>query len=176
MPGRPWTRSQLLELRRLHNEGKTARQIGEALNRTPEAIRCLRGSLGLRFYVKVDAEERAQIHELYAAGVRDVDIAAQMDRAVTTVRKILGIHSAVKKPWSDAETRRLYKLRRDGLTYPEIGKLMGRSPHSCVMRFVNYEKIRAKREAAARDRKNAAKRRRKAERRVTLSTSSPDAG
>ena len=176
MPGRPWTRSQLLELRQLHDEGKTARQIGEVLGRTAEAIRCLRGTMGLRFYVKVDAEERAQIHELYAAGVRDLDIADQLDRAVTTIRKVLGIHISVKRPWSDAETRRLYKLRRDGLTYPEIGKLMGRSPHSCVMRFVNYEKIRAKREAAARDRKNAAKRRREAERRVTLSTSSPDAG
>jgi IS30 family transposase len=150
MPGRPWTRSQLLELRRLHDEGKTAREIGLALNRTPEAIRCLRGSLGMRFYVKIDAEERAQIVELHAAGVRDIDIAGQLDRAVTTVRKVLGIHLAVKKPWSDAETRRLYKLRAEGLTYPEIGKLMGRSPHSCVMRFVNWEKVRKKREAESR--------------------------
>jgi len=147
MPGRPWTRSQLLELRRLHDEGKTARQIAVALDRTPEAVRTLRGTLGLRFYVKVSPEERAQIEQLYAGGVRDVDIAGQLDRAVTTVRKILGIHLAVKKPWTDAETRRLYKLRREGKTYPEIGKLMGRSPHACVMRFVNFEKIRKKREA-----------------------------
>jgi IS30 family transposase len=118
-----------------------------ALDRTPEAIRTLRGTLGLRFYVKVSPEERAQIEELHAAGVRDVDIAGQLDRAVTTVRKVLGIHLAVKKPWTDAETRRLYKLRREGKTYPEIGKLMGRSPHACVMRFVNWEKVRKKREA-----------------------------
>jgi len=154
MPGRPWTRSQLLELRRLHNEGQTARQIAVALDRTPEAIRTLRGTLGLRFYVKVSPEERAEIEQLYAAGVRDIDIASQLDRAVTTVRKVLGIHLAVKKPWTDAETRRLYKLRREGKTYPEIGKLMGRSPHACVMRFVNFEKIRKKREA---DRKRRAR-------------------
>jgi IS30 family transposase len=154
MPGRPWTRSQLLELRRLHDEGKTARQIAVALDRTPEAIRTLRGTLGLRFYVKVSLEEREQIEELYAAGVRDIDIAGQLDRAVTTVRKVLGIHLAVKKPWTDAETRRLYKLRREGKTYPEIGKLMGRSPHACVMRFVNWEKVRKKREA---DRKRKAR-------------------
>jgi len=154
MPGRPWTRSQLLELRRLHDEGKTAPQIAVALDRTPEAIRTLRGTLGLRWFVKVSPEERAQIEQLHAAGVRDVDIASQLDRAVTTVRKILGIHLAVKKPWTDAETRRLYKLRREGKTYPEIGKLMGRSPHACVMRFVNFEKIRKKREA---DRKRKAR-------------------
>ena len=147
MPGRPWTRSQLLELRRLHDEGKTARQIAVALDRTPEAIRTLRGTLGLRFYVKVSPEERAQIEELHAAGVRDIDIASQLDRAVTTVRKILGIHLAVKKPWTGAETNKLYRLRREGKTYPEIGKLMGRSPHACVMRFVNWEKVRKKREA-----------------------------
>jgi len=154
MPGRPWTRSQLLELRRLHNEGQTARQIAVALDRTPEAIRTLRGTLGLRWFVKVSAEERAQIEQLHAAGVRDVDIASQLDRAVTTVRKVLGIHLAVKKPWTDAETRRLYRLRREGQTYPEIAKLMGRSPHACVMRYVNFEKIRKKREA---DRKRRAR-------------------
>ena len=155
MPGRPWTRSQLLELRRLHDEGKTARQIAVALDRTPEAIRTLRGTLGLRFYVKVSPEERAQIEELHAAGVRDVDIASQLDRAVTTVRKILGIHLAVKKPWTGAETKKLYRLRREGKTYPEIGKLMGRSPHACVMRFVNWEKVRKKREAERKRRARA---------------------
>jgi len=155
MPGRPWTRSQLLELRRLHDEGKTARQIAVALDRTPEAIRTLRGTLGLRFFVKVSPEERAQIEQLHAAGVRDVDIAGQLDRAVTTVRKILGIHLAVKKPWTDAETRRLYKLRREGKTYPEIAKLMDRSPHACVMRYVNWEKVRKKREAERKRRARA---------------------
>jgi len=154
MPGRPWTRSQLLELRRLHNEWKTAPQIAAALNRTVCAIRTLRGTLGLRFFVKVSPEERAQIEQLHAGGMRDIDIASQLDRAVTTVRKVLGIHLAVKKLWTDAETRRLYKLRREGKTYPEIGKLMGRSPHACVMRYVNFEKIRKKREA---DRKRKAR-------------------
>jgi len=154
MPGRPWTRSQLLELRRLHDEGKTAPQIAAALNRTVCAIRTLRGTLGLRFFVKVSPGERAQIEQLYAAGVRDIDIASQLDRAVTTVRKVLGIHLAVKKPWTDAETRRLYRLRREGKTYPEIAKLMGRSPHACVMRYVNWEKVRKKREA---DRKRRAR-------------------
>jgi len=147
MPGRPWTGSQLLELRRLHDEGKTARQIAVALDRTPEAIRTLRYTLGLRFYVKIDAAERAQIEQLHAAGVRDVDIAGQLDRAVTTVRKVLGIHLAVKKPWTSAETKKLYRLRREGKTYAEIAKLMGRSPHACVMRYVKWEKLRKKREA-----------------------------
>ena len=168
MPGRPWTKSQLDALRRLHNEGKTAPQIAAALGRTVCAIRTLRGTLGLRFFVKIDAEERAQIHELHAAGVRDVDIAGQLDRAVTTVRKVLGIHIAVKKPWSDAETRRLYKLRAEGLTYPQIGKLMGRSPHACVMRYVKWEKVLAKREAEKREREAALKRRRPEAKRVTV--------
>lgn len=159
MPGRPWTKSQLDALRRMHNEGKTARQIGEVLNRTPEAIRSLRGTMGLRFFVKIDAEERAQIHELHAAGVRDVDIAGQLDRAVTTVRKVLGIHIAVKRPWSVAETKKLYKLRAEGMTYPQIGKLMGRTPHSCVMRYVNWEKAKLKRAEKAREKRREASRR-----------------
>lgn len=159
MPGRPWTKSQLDALRRMHNEGKTARQIGEVLNRTPEAIRSLRGTMGLRFFVKIDAEERAQIHELHAAGVRDVDIAAQLDRAVTTVRKVLGIHIAVKRPWTVAETKKLYKLRAEGMTYPQIGKLLGRSPHSCVMRYVNWEKAKLKRAEKAREKRREASRR-----------------
>ena len=159
MPGRPWTKSQLDALRRMHDEGKTARQIGEVLNRTPEAIRSLRGTMGLRFFVKIDAEERAQIHELHAAGVRDVDIAAQLDRAVTTVRKVLGIHIAVKRPWSVAETKKLYKLRAEGMTYPQIGKLMGRTPHSCVMRYVNWEKAKLKRAEKAREKRREASRR-----------------
>jgi len=176
MPGRPWTRSQLLELRRLHNEGKTAPQIAVALGRTVCAIRTLRGTMGLRFFVQIDPVEREQIVELHAAGVRDVDIAGQLDRAVTTVRKVLGIHKAVKKKWTDQETRRLYKLRAQGLTYPQCGKELGRSPHACVMRFVNWEKILAKRKAQKREREAALKRGRREAKRVTVSTSSPDAG
>ena len=176
MPGRPWTRSQLLELRRLHNEGKTAPQIAAALNRTVCAIRTLRGELGLRFFVKIDAEERAQIVELHAAGVRDVDIAGQLDRAVTTVRKVLGIHLAVKKPWTGAETKKLYRLRREGKTYPQIAKLMGRSPHACVMRYVNWEKVLAKRKAQKRERDATLKRGRREAKRVNVCMSSPDAG
>tara|TARA_R110000868_G_scaffold176154_3_gene413583 strand:+ start:6762 stop:7118 length:357 start_codon:yes stop_codon:yes gene_type:complete len=104
----------------------------------------------LRWFVAVTVEERAQIEKLHAAGVRDLDIAGQLDRTVDTVRKVLGIHLAVKKPWSDAETKKLYKLRAEGLTYPQIGKLMGRSPHACVMRYVNWENVRKKREAESR--------------------------
>ena len=168
MPGRPWTRSQLLELRRLHNEGKTAREIGLALNRTVFSIRTRCRDLGLRWFVAVTVEERAQIEELHAAGVRDLDIAGQLHRTVDTVRKVLGIHLAVKKPWSPKETRKLYKLRAEGLTYPEIGKLMGRSPHSCVMRFVNWEKVLEKRKAKKRERDAALKRGRREAKRVTV--------
>ena len=168
MPGRPWTRSQLLELRRLHDEGKTAPQIAAALNRTAGAIRTLRATLGLRFFVQIDAAERAQIVELHAAGVRDIDIASQLDRAVTTVRKVLGIHLAVKKPWTGAETKKLYRLRREGNTYPQIAKLMGRSPHACVMRYVNWEKVLAKRKAQKREREAALKRGRREAKRVTV--------
>lgn len=159
MPGRPWTKSQLDALRRLHNEGKTAPQIGLALNRTVFAIRTRCRDLGLRWFVAVTVEERAQIVEMHAAGVRDIDIAGQLDRTVDTVRKILGIHIAVKKPWSDAETKKLYKLRAEGLTYPQIGKLMGRSPHSCVMRYVNWEKAKLKRAEKAREKRREASRR-----------------
>lgn len=173
---RPWTRSQLLELRRLHAEGKTDQQVAEALNRTSGAIRTLRRELGLRFFVQMNAEERAHIVALHAAGVRDVEIAGQLDRNVTTIRKVLGIHNCVKRKWTPAETRKLYKLRADGLTYPQIAKQLGRTPPACIMRFVNWEKVLAKRKAEKREREAALKRGRREAKRVTVSVSSPDAG
>ena len=150
MPGRPWTKSQIEVLRHMHDEGKNAIEIGQALNRTPTAIRTLRGMLGLRFYVQIDPAEREQIYELHAAGVSDVEIAETTGRAVTTVRKMLGLQKAIKRKWSTAETRRLYALRRQGLTYPQIGELLNRTPHACVMRYVNWEEAKRKRAAKLR--------------------------
>lgn len=138
----------------MHDEGKRAPEIAAALNRTPAAIRSLRGSMGLRAYVQMDDGEKAYMRELHAGGMSDVDIADLTGRVITTVRRVLGIRLAVKRRWTPAETRRLYALRAEGLTYPQVAQVLGRTPHACVMRHLNYvailERRKAKRRAASR--------------------------
>jgi DNA-binding CsgD family transcriptional regulator len=158
MPGRPWTRSQLLELRRLHDEGKPATEIARLLNRSAHAIRTLKGTLGLRLYVQVGDEEEADIRALHADGMTDREIADLKGRHISTVRRILGIHLAAKTRWNEADTRWLYRLRREGLTYVEVGARMGRTPRACVMRFVNWERVKAEKSKAREKAKNARRR------------------
>ena len=158
MPGRPWTRSQLLELRRLHDEGKPATEIAALLNRTAHAIRTLKGTLGLRSYVQVTGEEDADIWALHADGMTDVQIADIKGRHISTVRRILGIQLAKKTRWNEADTRLLYRLRREGLTYVEVGAKMGRTPRACVMRFINWERVKAEKSKAREKAKNARRR------------------
>ena len=158
MPGRPWTRSQLLELRRLHDEGKPATEIAALLGRTAHAIRTLKGTLGLRSYVQVTGEEDADIWALHADGMTDVEIADIKGRHISTVRRILGIHLAAKTRWNEADTRLLYRQRREGLTYVEVGAKMGRTPRACVMRFINWERVKAEKSKAREKAKNARRR------------------
>jgi DNA-binding CsgD family transcriptional regulator len=158
MPGRPWTRSQLLELRRLHDEGKPATEIAVLLNRSAHAIRTLKGTLGLRFFVQVSDDEEADIRALHADGMTDVQIADQKGRHISTVRGILGIRLAKKTRWNEADTRRLYRLRREGLTYVEVGAKMGRTPRACLMRFINWEQVKAEK-SKAREKAKGARRR-----------------
>lgn len=176
MPGKPWTKSQIDTLRRMHDAGKQAPEIAAVLGRTPGAVRSLRGALGLRSFVQLDDEARAYIHELYAEGKTEMEIVDLTGRVVTTVRRVLDIHLAIKRRWTVAETRKLYALRAEGMTYPQVAQVLGRTPHACVMRYLTHEKIRARRAAEQRARKNAAKRRRSSDKRVTGGLSSPDAG
>lgn len=161
MPGRPWTRSQLLELRRLHDLGLTAAQIGVQLHRTAHAISTLKVTLGLRVFVQVSDDEKRDMRELYAQGMADTEIADLTGRHVTTVRRVLGIRVAAKVKWDEADTRQLYALRRQGLTYVEVGAKMGRTARACVMRVVNWERVKAEkskaRAAAKRARRRAAR-------------------
>lgn len=150
MPGRPWTRSQLLELRRLHDLGTPAPQIAALLGRTAHAIHTLKGTLGLRSYVQMSDDEEADIHALHADGMTDVQIADLKGRHISTVRRLLGIHLAKKIRWNEADTRLLYRLRREGLTYVEVGTKMGRTPRACLMRFINWERVKAHRAQAKR--------------------------
>jgi IS30 family transposase len=158
MPGRPWTRSQLLELRRLHDEGKPATEIAALLNRTAHAIRTLKGTLGLRFFVQVGDEEEQDIRALHADGMTDMQIADVKGRHISTVRRILGVRLAKKTRWNEADTRWLYRLRREGLTYVEVAAKMGRTPRACVMRFVNWERVKAEKSKAREKAKNARRR------------------
>ena len=158
MPGRPWTRSQLLELRRLHDLGTPAPEIARLLNRSAHAIRTLKGTLGLRFFVQVSHDEEQDIRALHADGMTDREIADLKGRHISTVRGILGIRLAKKTRWNEADTRLLYRLRREGLTYVEVGAKMGRTPRACVMRFINWERVKAEKSKARERAKNARRR------------------
>ena len=158
MPGRPWTRSQLLELRRLHDLGKPAPEIALLLNRTAHAVRTLKGTLGLRFFVQVGDEEEADVRELHAGGMTDVQIADLKGRHISTVRRILGIRLAKKTRWNEADTRQLYRLRKEGLTYVEVGARMGRTARACLMRWINWERVKVEKSKAREKAKNARRR------------------
>lgn len=158
MPGRPWTRSQLVQLRRLHDLGLTAAQIGVELHRTAHAISTLKVTLGLRVYVQVSPEEKQDMRELHAQGMADTAIADLKGRHVATVRRVLGIHLADKTRWGHEDTRELYRLRRQGLTYVEVGAMMGRTPRACAMRVVNWERVKAEKSVEREKAKNARRR------------------
>ena len=170
MPGRPWTRSQLLELRRLHDLGTPAPEIARLLDRSAHAIRTLKGTLGLRLYVQVGDEEEADVRALHADGMTDIQIADIKGRHISTVRRILGVRLAKKTRWNEADTRLLYRLRREGLTYVEVGAKMGRTPRACVMRFINWERVKAEKSKAREKAKNARRRVARAQSKTTSTT------
>lgn len=153
MPGRPWRRSEIEAVRKMHGQGMGARDIALAMNRTEGAIRSRTRDMGLRRFVHMDESDRAYIVELKVKGMTDVAIADLTGRTVTTVRRVLGVRYAEKRRWTVADTRKLFKLRAEGLTYPECAVELRRTPHACVMRVVNYTKIaeaRAERQRARR--------------------------
>lgn len=151
MPGRPWTRSQLLELRRLHDLGTPAPEIARLLNRSAHAVRTLKGTLGLRFFVQVTDDEEHDVRELHAGGMTDMEIADLKGRHISTVRRILGIQLAKKARWNEADTRWLYRLRKEGLTYVEVGARMGRTPRACLMRLDKLGTGQGREEQATRE-------------------------
>ena len=158
MPGRPWTRSQLLELRRLHDLGKPAPEIARLLNRSAHAVRTLKGTLGLRFFVQVTDDEEQDVRALHAGGMTDMQIADLKGRHISTVRRILGIRLANKTRWNEADTRQLYRLRKEGLTYVEVGARMGRTARACLMRWINWERVKVEKSKAREKAKNARRR------------------
>ena len=158
MPGRPWTRSQLLELRRLHDLGTPAPETARLLNRSAHAVRTLKGTLGLRFFVQVTDDEEQDVRVLHAGGMTDMEIADLKGRHISTVRRILGIHLAKKTRWNEADTRWLYRLRKEGLTYVEVGAKMGRTPRACLMRWINWERAKVEKNRKREKAKNARRR------------------
>jgi IS30 family transposase len=126
----------------------------------------------------VSDDEEQDVREMHAGGMSDIQIADLKGRHISTVRRILGIRLAKKTRWNEAETRQLYRLRKEGLTFVEVAAKMGRTARACLMRCINWERVKAEKSKAREKAKNA-------RRRVALTTrrqpgrdevSSPDAG
>lgn len=75
--------------------------------------------------------EKDYLRKAYALGQSDVEIAAELGRTVSSIhnkRRVLGLHGESKgSKWSTDEDKKLVKLYNKGLTYAEIGQLIGRS-------------------------------------------------
>lgn len=75
--------------------------------------------------------EKDYLRKAYALGQSDVEIAAELGRTVSSIhnkRRVLGLHGESKgSKWSTDEDKKLVKLYKKGLTYAEIGQLIGRS-------------------------------------------------
>ena len=168
MPGKPWRRSEIEAVRRMHDQGMGARAIAEAIGRTEGSIRSRTRDMGLRRYVHMDESDREYVVELRKQGLTDAAIADLTGRTVTTVRRVLGVRYAEKRRWSAHDTRLLFRMRADGHTYPVIAEALGRTPHACIMRFVNYTKIAQARAEKARERDRARRRKYRAQRKAKV--------
>jgi hypothetical protein len=89
---RPWTPEDDERLRKLANEGRTTRTIAECLKRTPDATRTRAKALNI-VIVKAtsgvpwsNAEDK-RLRELAQAGLSFVEIAAEMRRSTSMVRR-----------------------------------------------------------------------------------------
>lgn len=75
--------------------------------------------------------EKDYLRKAYALGQSDVEIAAELGRTVSSIhnkRRVLGLHGESKgSKWTADEDKKLVKLYKKGLTYAEIGQLIGRS-------------------------------------------------
>lgn len=74
--------------------------------------------------------EKDYLRKAYALGQSDVEIAAELGRTVSSIhnkRRVLGLCGNRCSKWSTDEDKKLVKLYNKGLTYNEIGQLIGRS-------------------------------------------------
>ena len=74
--------------------------------------------------------EKDYLRKAYALGQTDVEIAAELGRTVRAIynkRRTLGLCGNRCTKWTADEDKKLIKLYKKGLTYSEIGQLIGRS-------------------------------------------------
>lgn len=76
--------------------------------------------------------EKDYLRKAYALGQTDTEIAADMGRTVDSIknkRRVLGLHDDSKsnRRWRPDEDKKLIKYYNQGVTYYDIGQLLGRS-------------------------------------------------
>ena len=83
------------------------------------------------------------LRKAYALGQTDVEIAADLGRTISSIsnkRRVLGLHGQTCQHWTPAEDKKLIKLRKQGVTYLDIGKLIGKSYDSIHNRLYRLRK------------------------------------
>lgn len=83
------------------------------------------------------------LRKAYALGQTDVEIAADLGRTISSIsnkRRVLGLHGTTCQHWTPAEDKKLIKLRKQGVTYLDIGKLIGKSYDSIHNRLYRLRK------------------------------------
>lgn len=100
MRGRPWTRFEDAELRRLTAEGLTVLAIAAALGRTESAVSHRTAYLGAARYRRLTADQKARAAELVRAGRSDAAVCRELGRvcphAVARVRASIGVPVAAR--------------------------------------------------------------------------------
>lgn len=83
------------------------------------------------------------LRKAYALGQTDVEIAADLGRTISSIsnkRRVLGLHGTTCQHWTPAEDKKLIKLHKKGVTYLDIGKLIGKSYDSIHNRLYRLRK------------------------------------
>lgn len=137
IPNNPSKRGQVLysreELKVLHEQGFTVKQIAQKWNACGSTIRNMLSKMGLKPNV-LSTEERAkfdknEIKLLYEKGLKTKEIAEQLNCAAATVRRLLN-DVGIKLPrYSNGSTpqvsrEEMAKLNEEGLTVSQIAKKM----------------------------------------------------
>ena len=134
MPGRPWTMSELAELRRLDALNLPVRDIALRMRRSYRAIEAKRLNLGMRRHIWTPSEEKMVILAMFNAGATRQQIADHVGVCKNTV---IGITGPAPRPylWTDKETKLLKRLRRDKYSQADMARILGRTVQAVASRY-----------------------------------------
>jgi IS30 family transposase len=94
-------------------------------------------------FKKISYEEYIKIQQMIEEGYKVQYIAMKLERATSSVyRSLNGNAKRPAKRWSVEEKKTVKELKAKGLSYTEIGKLLGRN-RVCINNLLRYERKKA---------------------------------